>query len=74
MATSGRWFVDAQRIVNASVSEPDIDMNRAAGLRARGSRLMAALRWLRPSPYMIDTPRRSVDRELQEYEYSDSWQ
>ncbi|HZO82641.1 MAG TPA: hypothetical protein VFB33_13185 [Candidatus Binataceae bacterium] len=49
-------------------------MNRAAGLRARGSRLMAALRWLRPSPYMIDTPRRSVDRELQEYEYSDSWQ
>ncbi len=63
--------MDAERIVNASVSEPDMDMNRVAGARARGSRLMAALRWFRPALYMIETPRRSVDRELQEY--SDSW-
>lgn len=62
--------MDAQRIINDSISEPDMDMNRAAGARVRGWRLMA-LRWFRPALHMIETPRRSVDRELQEY--TGSW-
>jgi hypothetical protein len=67
--------VDAERrMTNVPVSEPDMDMNRTltpvAWLRRR--RLIAALVWFRPSLHMIESPRRSVDRELQEY--SPTWQ
>jgi hypothetical protein len=55
-----------------NVCEPDMDMNRPLAPVVGVRRLMAALRWFRPSLYMIETPRRSVDRELQEY--SPSWQ
>jgi hypothetical protein len=62
-------------MINGVVSEPDIDMNRRrppvapVGIR----RLIKAVQWFKPSPYLIDSPRRSVDRELQEYSFS-IWQ
>lgn len=63
----GRCFVDAQRLAN--VSDPEMDMNRAVGRAPRvgTSRLVAALRWLAPGIYTLQTPRRSVDRELDEF-------
>ncbi len=64
--------MNAERIISVSISEPDMDMNRGPGSRVKPSLLMTALRWFKPSLHMIETPRRSVDRELQEY--SDSWQ
>ncbi|MGZ3512265.1 MAG: hypothetical protein ACXU9H_08950 [Candidatus Binataceae bacterium] len=44
-------------------------MNRAVGRtpRVNVSRLVAALRWLAPGIYAMETPRRSVDRELEEF-------
>ncbi|MFZ1122920.1 MAG: hypothetical protein WB580_02855 [Candidatus Binataceae bacterium] len=44
-------------------------MNRAVGRppRVRMSRLVAALRWLAPGIYTMETPRRSVDRELEQF-------
>ncbi|HTQ23189.1 MAG TPA: hypothetical protein VMI09_00730 [Candidatus Binataceae bacterium] len=44
-------------------------MNRAVGRAPRvgTSRLAAALRWLAPGVYTLQTPRRSVDRELDEF-------
>jgi len=52
-----------------SVSDPEIDMNRAVGRRLRVGiwRLTAALRWLAPGIYAMETPRRSVDRELEQF-------
>jgi len=64
--------VDAQRLAN--VSDPEMDMNRVVGRapRVRASRLAAALRWLAPGVYTMETPRRSVDRELDEF--SSPWE
>jgi hypothetical protein len=64
--------VDAERLIN--VSDPEMDMNRAVGRepRARGWRLVAALRWLTPGIYAMETPRRSVDRELEQF--SSPWE
>ncbi|HVB80981.1 MAG TPA: hypothetical protein VNE82_13670 [Candidatus Binataceae bacterium] len=44
-------------------------MNRAVGRRLRVGiwRLTAALRWLAPGIYAMETPRRSVDRELEQF-------
>lgn len=63
----GRCFVDTQRLIN--VSDPEMDMNRAVRLapRVKMSRLVAALRWLAPGIYAMETPRRSVDRELEQF-------
>lgn len=63
----GWCFVDTQRLIN--ISDPEMDMNRAVGRppRVRMSRLVAALRWLAPGIYTMETPRRSVDRELEQF-------
>lgn len=63
----GWCFVNVQLL--ASVSDPEMDMNRAVGRtpRVNVSRLVAALRWLAPGIYAMETPRRSVDRELEEF-------
>jgi hypothetical protein len=52
-----------------NVSDPEIDMNRAVerAPRVRMRRLVAALRWLTPRIYGMETPRRSVDRELEQF-------
>jgi hypothetical protein len=44
-------------------------MNRAVERtpRVRMRRLVAALRWLTPAIYGMETPRRSVDRELEQF-------
>jgi hypothetical protein len=68
-----RWcFVDVQRLLN--VSDPELDMNRAVGRapRVKMRRLVAALRWLSPRLYAMETPRRSVDRELEQF--SSPWE
>jgi len=67
-----RCFVDVQRLIN--VSDPEMDMNRAVGRgpRVRMWRLVAALRWLTPGLYTMETPRRSVDRELEQF--SSPWE
>ena len=59
--------MDVQRLTN--VSDPEMDMNRAVGRvpRIRMSRFVAALRWLAPGIYAMETPRRSVDRELEQF-------
>lgn len=46
-----------------------MDMNRAVERAPRGgsSRLAAALKWLALGVYTLQTPRRSVDRELDEF-------
>jgi hypothetical protein len=64
--------VNAQRLIN--VSDPEMDMNRAAGRspHARMWRLVAAIRWLTPGIYGMETPRRSVDRELEQF--SSPWE
>jgi len=64
--------VDAQRLI--SVSDPEMDMNRAVGRAPRVTmwRLVAALRWLAPGLYAMETPRRSVDRELEQF--SSPWE
>ena len=63
----GWCFVDIQRAIN--VSDPEMDMNRAVGRapRERMWRLVAALRRLTPGIYAMETPRRSVDRELEQF-------
>jgi hypothetical protein len=65
-------LVDIQRLIN--VSDPEMDMNRAVGRRPRVpmSRLVAAFRWLAPGLYAMETPRRSVDRELEQF--SSPWE
>ena len=52
-----------------SVYEPEMDMSRRLGLAPAGriKRLFTTLLWLRSGGYDIGTPRRSVDREQQEY-------
>lgn len=64
-----------QHTTRVAVSEPDIDMNRANPTVARAGiwRLIRAVSWFKPSLYLIDSPRRSVDRELQEHSFS-IWQ
>jgi len=51
-----------------------MDMNRAVGRVPRVTmwRLVAALRWLAPGLYAMETPRRSVDRELEQF--SSPWE
>jgi len=46
-----------------------MDMNRAVGRapRVKMRRLVAALRWFAPGIYTMETPRRSVDRELEQF-------
>lgn len=61
-----------ERTVN--VSEPEMDMNRAVAQRSRFGmwRLFGVLEWLSPRIYAIENPRRSVDRELEEF--SSPWE
>jgi hypothetical protein len=70
--TPGWCFVDAQRLT--SISDPEMDMNRAVAYRprVRMRRLVAAFRWLTPGLYTMETPRRSVDRELEQF--SSPWE
>ena len=70
--TPGGRFVDAERLIN--IADPEMDMHRVVGrpLRVRMWRLVAALRWLSPGIYMMESPRRSVDRELEEF--SSPWE
>jgi hypothetical protein len=69
--TSG-CFVDAQQSNN--FSDPEMDMSRVVGRgpRVRMWRLVTALRWLRPGVYAMEPPRRSVDRELEQF--SSPWE
>ena len=55
-----------------SIHDPEIEMNRAVLPRVRMRRLVAALRRLAPGMYMMEKPRRSVDRELEEF--SSPWE
>jgi hypothetical protein len=67
----GRCFVDIRQLTN--VSDPEIDMNRNIGRSPRvKTRLVAALRWLAPGVYGMESPRRSVDRELEQF--SSPWE
>jgi hypothetical protein len=53
--------------LQAPVYDPEMDMNRTVEFHARDKVLLvvaAALRWLAPRLCLIETPRRSVDREL----------
>ena len=52
-----------------SVYEPEMDMNRRLELAPAGrmKRFLGTLLWLRAGGYEIGKPRRSVDREQQEY-------
>ncbi|HLK85690.1 MAG TPA: hypothetical protein VKT27_04220 [Candidatus Binataceae bacterium] len=52
--------------------DPEIEMNRIALPRFRMRRLVAALRRLAPGMYVMEKPRRSVDRELEEF--SSPWE
>jgi hypothetical protein len=54
------------------VCEPELDMNRPI-FRAAGStwqRMVATVASLAPSEPMIARPRRSIDRETQEYPFA----
>ena len=66
-AMTPEWcFVEIQRSIN--VSDPEMDMDRAVERASRVRwRLVAALRWLTPGIYGMETPRRSVDRELEQF-------
>lgn len=60
--------MNAEPLIN--VYDPEMDMNRAIGLRARAKMshmVAAALRWLAPRSFGVATPRRSVDRELEQF-------
>jgi hypothetical protein len=59
--------VDIQRLIN--VSDPEMDMNRVIerAPRVRMRRLVDALRRLGPGIFAMETPRRSVGRELEEF-------
>ena len=56
------------RIIS-SVCEPDMDMNRRRDRVPVGRvrRLIGTLMGYPPSLYMMGTPRRSIDREQQQY-------
>jgi hypothetical protein len=63
-----RSFVNAEPLI--SVFDSEMDMNRAVGIQGRlklSQVVAAALRWLAPGLYGIQTPRRSVDRELEQF-------
>jgi hypothetical protein len=55
--------------LNVSVYDPEIDMNRRLGRTPAGlvKRLFTSLRRLRTGDYDFGKPRRSIDREQQEY-------
>jgi len=53
--------------VQSQVSEPELDMNRNQSVRpTRTGRLRLLFRHLPLFPATLETPRRSVDRKLQE--------
>jgi hypothetical protein len=55
------------------VSDPDMDMNRVVGRPGVGQNvrmIAAALRWFAPGLNGTETPRRSVDRELEQFSSS----
>jgi hypothetical protein len=61
--------------LRARVYDPEMDMKRTVEFHARIKILLvvaAALRWLAPGLCRIETPRRSVDRELGQS--SSSWE
>jgi hypothetical protein len=65
--------VNAEPLI--SVYDPEMDMNRAVGFQARVKMSLvvtATLRWLAPGLFGIETPRRSVDRELEQF--SSPWE
>jgi len=66
----GRCFVQTQTPI--SIHDPEIEMNRIALPRLRMRRLVAALRRLAPGMYAMEKPRRSVDREFEEF--SSPWE
>jgi hypothetical protein len=52
-----------------SVYEPEIDMNRPLRRAPAGpmKRFLKSMRWLRTGSRNLGKPRRSIDREQQEY-------
>ena len=57
------------------IRDPEMDMNRVVGRRGWAKMLRmiaAALRWFAPGLYGTETPRRSVDREVDQF--SSRWQ
>lgn len=82
----GGCFVNKELLIRASESE--MDMNRDVGRQARGSKMSgvvaAALSWLGPrstalrppASRSIETPRRSVDRQLEPFgeRFSSPWE
>ena len=55
--------------LSVSVYEPEIDMNRRLGRPVAGlmKRLFTSFQRLRTGDYDFGTPRRSIDRQQQEY-------
>ena len=55
--------------VCVSIYEPEMDMNRRLKHAPAGvvKRLFNSLQWLRTGGYDLGKPRRSIDREQQEY-------
>jgi hypothetical protein len=52
------------------IRDPEMDMDRVVGRRGRVKMLRviaAALRWFAPGLYAMETPRRSVDREREQF-------
>jgi hypothetical protein len=55
------------------ISDPDMDMNRVVGRPGSVKMLRmiaAALRWFAPGLYGTESPRRSVDHELEQFSSS----
>jgi len=57
---------------SAKVYEPELDMNRPAVARTSDGwrRLLAPLRWLAAARGIVGRPKRSVDREHQEFPFA----
>jgi hypothetical protein len=60
---------DMDDFVGFPVYEPEIDMNRRLEYSPPGlvTRLFNSLQWLRVGSFDLGKPRRSIDREQQEY-------
>jgi hypothetical protein len=60
---------DMDDFVGLWVYEPEIDMNRRFEYSPPGlvARLFNSLQWLRVGSFDLGKPRRSIDREQQEY-------
>jgi hypothetical protein len=63
--------------IRVSVHEPEMDMRRPSAYGEGGSskvrRLLSSILGMHQGTYKIGTPRRSIDRELQQYSPTYEW-